>query len=56
MACGVLGWPPSAFWQSTMIELLDAVDQWVCTHGSGDEAEKLRYARFKDGLEETGIV
>ena len=52
MGCGVLGWSPSEFWASTMIELLEALDQWTCTHGSGDAAEKARYARFQEDMGE----
>jgi len=50
IACGTLGWPPSEFWKSTVIELLEASEQWILSQG-GEAAKKLKFERFKEELD-----
>jgi uncharacterized phage protein (TIGR02216 family) len=34
---GVLGWPPSEFWQATPYELYAAIEGWQEANGGGGE-------------------
>jgi uncharacterized phage protein (TIGR02216 family) len=34
---GVMGWPPSEFWQATPYELYAAVEGWQGANGGGGE-------------------
>ena len=54
MACGILGWSPAHFWDSSLIELLEARRAWVLANSSGEEAKRLRYEDFKSEMEEAG--
>lgn len=49
---GVLGWPPSEFWQATPFELYAAIEGWQEANGSGNDADKYP---TREGIEDLVI-